>query len=193
MTISTPRTERRVAGAFTLVEVIIAATLSTFVLAGILSAFVFITRTGFRASGYSEMEAEIRRGLEAFARDTRNATDIHWNSAQSITLALDASTVTYLYDSDPASPTYRGFCRFEGDAGSLQPRLVLIHNVDPEFAFQRYKLVQTDVADNTAASDSETKQLQLTLRAGRTSNATVGAGNSAVSARYVLRNKRVAN
>jgi type II secretory pathway pseudopilin PulG len=193
MTISIPRTDRRGTGAFTLVEVIIAATLSTLVLAGVLSAFVFITRTGFRASGYSEMEAEIRRGLEAFARDARNATDVHWNNAQSVTFTLGANAVTYTYDGDPASPTFRGFYRVEGDASSGQPRRVLIHNVDPEFAFKRYKLVQTDVGDNIAANDGETKQLQVTLRAGRTSNATVGASNPAVSARYVLRNKRVAN
>ena len=43
------------------VEVLIAATLSTFVLAGVLSAFLFLARTSFRSSGYSEMEAEIRR------------------------------------------------------------------------------------------------------------------------------------
>jgi type II secretory pathway pseudopilin PulG len=191
MTISTPRTDRR--AAFTLVEVIIAATLSALVLAGVLSAFVFITSTGFRASGYSEMEAEIRRGLEAFARDARNATDVHWNSAQSITLKLGTGAVTYSYDNNPASLTYRGFFRVEGDTGSALPRLVLIHNVEPEFAFKRFKLMQANVEDNTASNDSETKQLQVTLRTGRANGATAAAGNSAVSARYVLRNKRVAN
>jgi Tfp pilus assembly protein PilV len=205
MTTFTPRTEINPAtgglvapkpqgvGGFTLVEVLIAATLSTFVLAGVLSAFLFLARTSFRSSGYSEMEAELRRGLDTFARDTRSATDVRWNSAQSITLTVNGRPVTYAYDSTAASATHRSFYRLEGDANSSLPRTVLVHGVTPEFAFQRYKLVQPGVADNAATNDRETKLLSLTLRAARTSVATVGASNSAVSARYLLRNKRVTN
>jgi len=206
MTTSTPRTKTRTRGAagpvspkrlgvggFTLVEVLIAATLSTFVLAGVLSAFLFLARTSFRSSGYSELEAEMRRGLDTFARDTRNATDVRWNGAQSITLTVNGRPVTYAYDSSAASATYRSFYRLEGDASSSLTRTVLVHSVTPDFAFQRYKLVQPGVTDNAATNDRETKLLSLTLRAARTSVATVGASNSAVSARYMLRNKRVAN
>jgi hypothetical protein len=188
MTISTPRTK-----AFTLVEVIIAATLSTFVLAGVLSAFVFMARTGFRSSGYSEMEAEVRRGLDVFAQDTRNATDVRWNGAQSVTLTVNGGPVTYAYDATATSPTYRSFYRVPGDAGSGAPRTVLVRGVTTDFAFRRYKLEQPGVADNTAQNDSETKLLQLSLRATRTSVAATGASQSAISARYLLRNKRVAN
>src|SRR5947208_13205385 len=109
MTISTPRTNRRFAPwrgrndrlaawrwpvhGFTLVEVLIASTLSTLVLAGVLSAFLFLVRTGFRSSSYSEMEAQLRRGLDTFAQDTRSASDVHWNSAQSITLTVNGQPV----------------------------------------------------------------------------------------------------
>jgi Tfp pilus assembly protein PilV len=191
MTISTQRTET--SRGFTLVEVLIAASLSTFVLAGVLSAFVFMARTGFRSSGYSEMEAEVRRGLDVFAQDTRNATDVRWNSPQSITLTVNGSQVTYAYDATATSPTYRSFYRAAGNADAAAPRTVLVRQVTADFAFKRYKLEQPGVADNTAHNDSETKLLQLTLRATRTSVATTGATQSAISARYLLRNKRVAN
>ena len=181
------------ARAFTLVEVLIASTLSTFVLAGVLSAFLFLARTGFRSSGYSEMEAEMRRGLDTFARDTRSATDVRWNSAQSITLTVGGRPVTYAYDGAATSGTYQSFYRVEGDASSSLARTVLVRSVTPDFAFQRYKLAQPGVTDNAANNDRETKLLSLTLRAARTSVATTGASNSAISARYVLRNKRVAN
>lgn len=200
MTISTPRTNLRALvapkrlreGGFTLVEVLIAATLSTFVLAGVLSAFVFLGRTGFRASGYSEMEAEVRRGLEQFAQDTRSATDVRWNSAQSLTLTVNGSAVTYAYDATAGSATYQAFYRMTGDAAT-GPRTVLIRGVGSDFTFRRYKLDQSGSTNNAAQNDSETKLLQVSLRASRGSVATVGATQSAISARYLLRNKRVAN
>jgi prepilin-type N-terminal cleavage/methylation domain-containing protein len=191
MTISTPLTSRR--RGFTLVEVLVATALSAFVLAGVLSALIFLSRSGFRASGYSELESEVRRGLDAFARDTRSATDVHWNNSQSITLTVEGAPVTYAYDNDPASPTHRTLYRVAGDATSLQARLVLIHGVDPAFSFQRFKVAQPGVDDNRASNDCETKQLQLSLHAARTNLSTVAASNSAISARYVLRNKRVTN
>ncbi|HEY8995821.1 MAG TPA: prepilin-type N-terminal cleavage/methylation domain-containing protein [Lacunisphaera sp.] len=191
MTISTPLTSRQ--RGFTLVEVLVATALSAFVLAGVLSALIFLSRSGFRASGYSELESEVRRGLDAFARDTRNATDVHWNNNQSITLTVAGAPVTYAYDNDPASATHRTFYRVNGDAALPQVRLVLIHGVAPTFSFQRFKIAQPGVEDNRASNDRETKQLQLTLRADRTNLSTVAAGNSAISARYMLRNKRVTN
>ncbi|MBI2518719.1 MAG: hypothetical protein HYV95_17730 [Opitutae bacterium] len=183
---------------FSLTELIIAATLSGFVLAGVLSAFVFIGRSGFRTSSLSELENEARRGLEVFAEDARLASDIRWNNAQSITLTVPASAaastqVTYAYDSSSAGVTAGSFYRLPGDADSAAPRRVLIHGLAPDFAFKRYKLEQPGVADNSAASDLETKQIQLVLRAQRTSVATAGVSQSVVSARYILRNKRVSN
>jgi prepilin-type N-terminal cleavage/methylation domain-containing protein len=193
MTTSTPSANRAPTHGFTLVEVLIASTLSAFVLAGVLSSFLFLSRTSFRASAYSEMEAEVRRGLETISRDIRNASDVHWNSAQSVTLTVNGSPVTYAYDGSAASATSRSFYRAPGDAGSTQPRTVLIRNLEPDFAFRRYKVVQPDVSDNTAHNDAETKQLQLVLRARQVNVATTGASQALVSGRYVLRNKQVAN
>jgi hypothetical protein len=171
--------------------VLIASTLTTFVLAGVLSAFVFMSRTTLRSSGYSEMDAEVRRGLDRFAQDTRNATDLRWQSAQSLTLTVNGSPVTYAYDSTPGSATYQAFYRAAGDAATA-PRTILVRGVGSDFAFRRYKLSQTGVTDNAAQNDSETKLLQVTLRASRTNVSSTGATQSAVSARYLLRNKRVA-
>jgi Tfp pilus assembly protein PilW len=183
---------------FTLTEVIIAATLSTFMLAGILSAFLMIGRTGFLASSYSELEAETRRGLDTFGADARKATGIHWNSSQSITLTLATDTnattqVTYAYDSNARSDTAQCLYRVLGDASSTLPRRVLVHNVASDFAFRRYKLDRTGQTDNSAITDLETKQLEIVFRASRAGTTTVAANQAALSARYVLRNKRVAN
>lgn len=200
MTISTPRTKptRRAQGGFTLTEVIVSATLATVVLAGVLSAFLMIGRTGFAAGNYSEMDAQTRRALEVFGQDARKAADVRWHDAQNLTLhvaAAGAATtpITYAYDNTAASPTYRSFFRVAGNPGSTEPRQVLVRNVAPDFAFARFKLEQPGVPDNTAATDLETKQVQVTLRTARTGATTVAATQSAVSARYILRNKRVSN
>ncbi len=200
MTISTPHTDPRRAAAagFTLTELMVAASLSLMVLAGVLSAFLMIGRSGFLASSYSELERETRRGLEIFGDDARKAVDIHWNSSQSVTFTLvtasNATTlVTYAYDSEPGSATAGSFYRMVGDVDSTNPRLVLVHHVAADFAFQRFKLEQSGVADNTASTDLETKQIQIAMRASRAGATTVAANQSALSACYILRNKRVSN
>ena len=183
---------------FTLSEVIIATTLSGFVLVGVLSAFLMLGRSGFLAGAYSEMDGEIRRGLEVFGEDVRKANGVHWNDAQSITLSVvlaggNVGAVTYGYDADPTSRTYRCFYRVVGDTTSTLPRLALVHGVGSDLAFHRFKLVQPGVVDNAATTDLETKQLQVTLRASRSGVTTALASQSAVSAAYTMRNKRVTN
>lgn len=176
----------------------VAATISTFVLAGVLSAFLLVGRSGFAASNYSEMEAQLRLGLEVFGDEARKASDVHWNSDQSITLSVVTPTnatvlATYAFDNDRQSRTHGCFYRVLGDHASNQPRRILIRNVAPDFAFQRFKLERAANADNTATSDLETKQIQVTLRVARQGATTVAATQSAVSGRYILRNKRVSN
>lgn len=183
---------------FTLAEVIMAATLSVLVLTAVLAASLFIGRMGYNMSGYSAAEAEVRRSLETFAADVRQASDIHWNSDQSITLTLPTATnatqlVTYSYDSDPSSGTYRCFCRQVGPADSLAPKQVLVHGVAADFAFRRYKLDQAGGGESPATNDLETKQIQVNLRAVRTGVTTVAATQTAISAKFILRNKRVSN
>jgi len=199
MTITTPRIDsRRGRAGFTLVEVMIAAGISTLVLAGVLSAFLFIGRAGFSSSGYSEMEAQLRRGLDTFANDARMAQNITWNSAQSITLYLptDGSgsrLVTYAYDSSSTGETAGCFYRVVGPANSAQPRRVLVRNVASDFSFNRYKLDINGVTDNVAANDLETKLIQINLTASRTAHTVGTTSQTSRSARYLLRNKRVTN
>lgn len=200
MTTSTRRTEprsRRARG-FTLTEVMISAGLSGFILAGVLAAFLMIGRTGYLASTYSEQQDQTRRALDVLGEDTRRAADIRWHSAQSVTLTVPgaggaATVVTYAYDADPASATFRTFYRVPGDAASTEPRRVLVRDVAPDFAFQRFKLESPSGGENIAATDLETKQIEVSFRTARRGATTATASQAAVSARYILRNKRVSN
>ena len=49
---------RRGAHAFSIVEVMIAATIASFILVAVLSAFLMIGRNGYNTANYSMMEAE---------------------------------------------------------------------------------------------------------------------------------------
>ncbi len=195
--IEEPRARRAATVGFTLAEVLIASTLSAFVLAAVMSSFVFLGRTGFRTSSLSELDAEVRRGLETFAEEARLARDVRWNHTQSVTLLLpagaSAATVTYGYDADARSATYQAFYRVVGDASSTATRRALIRNLAADFTFKRYKLETAAGTSNVAANDTETKQLQIVLRAQRTSGTSAATDQSITSARYILRNKRVSN
>jgi prepilin-type N-terminal cleavage/methylation domain-containing protein len=177
---------------FTLVEVMIAAGLSGFILSAVLSAFLMIGRSGYNASNYAVMEAEARRALETFSQEARQANNIVWNSANSVTLTVVASsgdyTVTYAYDSGASGTTANCFYRLPGASSSTSTRLILVRNVT-DFSFRRYKVVNG--ADYAAANDLETKQIQITLRSTRTGTTTVATTNAVLSARVVLRNKSV--
>lgn len=178
--------------AFTLVEIMVGSTISVIILAGVLTAFLMLGRSGYNAANYSVMEAEARRALETFSEEARMANNITWNSNTSITLRVVTSTssqlVTYAYDSSTSGPTAKCFYRMLGDGSSTSPRRILVRNVN-EFAFRRYKVVNG--VDFTANNDLETKQIQITLRSVRTGVTTVAATNAVLSARVVLRNKAV--
>jgi Tfp pilus assembly protein PilW len=206
MTISTPhidisasrQAKRRQQAGFTLAEIMVSTGLSGLILAGILSTFLMIGRTGYAAGNYSEMEVQTRRALEIFGNDAREATNIRWNDPQSITLFVPAAgssttAVTYAYDNVSTSETFGAFYRTPGEPSAGLPRTVLVREVAPDFSFQRFKLEQAGVSDNTAANDLETKQIQVTMRARRARVTTVTATQASMSARYILRNKRVSN
>ena len=66
---------RRPTAGFTLVELLIASSLGTIVLAGVLAAFLMLVRSGVRASNYSVMESQTRRAFEQLGIDARMAND----------------------------------------------------------------------------------------------------------------------
>ena len=68
-----------------------------------------------------------------------------------------------------------------------------MHNIASGFAFQHYKPEQAGVSDNTAANDLGTKQISLIFRSSHTGSTTVAANHAALSAPFILRNKKVSN
>ncbi len=184
-TIRSPDREPR--RGFTLVEVMVSATLGTMILAAVLSMFLFLGRTSANIVNYAEMEAQTRSGLERFAQDTRQSSDITWNSANSITLEIGATTITYTHNS-----TTEEFSRTTGGNTEL-----LLDGIT-SFIYSGYKITGASVdlsdlstvAKRQSASDV-TKQVQIYIEAARQSTTATRVTNTVLSARYILRNKRV--
>jgi hypothetical protein len=160
----------------------VGSTLATFILAAVMTAFLFIGRSGSNLRNYSDMEGQARKALEQFAEDTRQASAVTWASGNSVTLVVNSSNVTWSFASGVLTRT----------AGSAQP---LISGIT-EFGFQAFTIngaAITDFSTSAArvAANGQTKQIQISLEAARTTQTVTTATNIVLSARFVLRNKRV--
>jgi hypothetical protein len=174
-----------------LVEILIGATLASFVLAGVISTFVFLGRSGLNIQNYNDMESQARKALEIFAEDVRQASSITWSSATTVSLIINTSTVTYGYNSTAKT--------FVKDAG-LPTEKVLITGVT-RFEFRGYSITGNPITDFSSAAaltvaNRSTKQLQISLEAARyldfaSQRRNIAASNTVLSARFILRNKIV--
>jgi prepilin-type N-terminal cleavage/methylation domain-containing protein len=190
-TLSRSRRGRETRSGFTLVEVLVALALSLIVLAGVMSAFLMLGRTGMGIIQYSTSETEIRRGIEEFSQDVRMAENITWNSTTSITLRVPGNypatgnLVTYAFDSSFTGPTARSFYRVPGGPASTAARTVYVRDIS-DFSYSRFNRLNVE-----AATNPETKRLRVTMNVRRARSTTVAANTTLVSASYTLRNKVV--
>jgi prepilin-type N-terminal cleavage/methylation domain-containing protein len=171
---------------FTLSEVMIAAGLGSMLLAGVMSTFLMLGRSGANVANYSMMESQSRRALEELSQDIRMASDVTWNDSTSVTLlvpnnyASTANLVTYAFDDSTDI-----FYRMPGAAAATNTRTRLIDNV-ATFAYSRF-----DRIDNPSTSNVTTKRIQLSMIVRSTTRTAAIASNNILSASYILRNKPV--
>ena len=86
---------------FTIVELVVACSLSAIVFAGILAAYIFIGRNLTRLVNTQQQEVESRRALHLFTADLSAARQLSTASTTAITLtkptANSTTTVSYAY------------------------------------------------------------------------------------------------
>jgi prepilin-type N-terminal cleavage/methylation domain-containing protein len=86
---------------FTLVELLIGATLSAALMAAVLSTFVFLGRNLTRLANYHSLEAKSREALTYLTQDLALAQAVKSGTAPTattVTLVLPSGEVTYTYD-----------------------------------------------------------------------------------------------
>lgn len=134
---------------------------------------------------YSDMEAQARRALELFAEDTRQASAVNWTSSNQVTVMVNAIATTYAYDA-----ASRTFTRSQSGNSTT-----LLSGVT-QFTFLAYTITGVPLTDFSTATarataNNTTKQIQISLSAARSTSTVTTATNIVLSARYVLRNKRI--
>lgn len=171
-------------GGFTLVEVMVGSTIGSFILVGVLSAYLMLGRSGTLAYHYNGMSNDARRALDEFAQDVRMASAITWNASDSVTLTVpdrysaNSNQVTYSFSSVSGT-----FFRRPGDASSAASATVLARNVTSTL-FRRF-----DRLDAVASNDAATKRLELAIRMRIGGIGGGAATQNALSASFILRNK----
>ncbi|MBI5382778.1 MAG: prepilin-type N-terminal cleavage/methylation domain-containing protein [Opitutae bacterium] len=188
---TSPGTRRQPARGFTLVEVMVVATLGSFILLGMLTANLQVIRSQIRITHYADMETQVRRGLEQLGLDLRSASAITWNNANDITLTIPttggASTpVTYAWSSESQS-----FFRVPGTSSSATTgRLYLVQGIPTQadgsagLTFARFG------RDGQAATtDLATKRIVVTMSVQRKTTTMAVTSENAVSASFIMRNK----
>jgi Tfp pilus assembly protein PilW len=97
---------------FTLVEILVGATLSALVMTAVLSSYIYMARNIARLANLQLLEAEARRTVMFFSRDARMASDLTDTtnlSGSRVSLVVPTgsgtNTITYYYNNTPSVAT----------------------------------------------------------------------------------------
>jgi type II secretory pathway component PulJ len=180
---SASKSSRR--SAFTLLETLVATSLSSMLFAACVSTFLYIARSQYSVVNYMQMSSQARTGLEQLSRDVRMAGNVGTFGGANLTLRVPDGSggitgVTYTYYPDAAaSPAdWRGcLVRASGSANTV----VFDHLTGFEFNYFNSQSVAT-------TSAAELKQVQVRLSAR---HFVALAQNSfyIVSAQFTMRSK----
>jgi Tfp pilus assembly protein PilW len=174
---------RRNCAGFSIVEMMMVLSIGTFVLAGILSTYVFALKAFQAAANYHEIHQAGRNAVDLFAKDMRAASAITAASAANLTVTVPTafSAQGTLTSSKSVSWTYSNgaLYRYESDTGNTR---MLASNV---FACT-FTLYDKVLNSNVVASIAKSAQLDVKLR-----KYVIGQSQTEdyLSARYDLRNK----
>ena len=192
----------------------IGAVLSSLVLAGVISTFLLMGRTGANLVNYSDAEASARNALEQFSREAHQAYSVEAGySATSVTLGIPDNTINRIPANPTANGAYRVTYTFDSvnkiltravNGGTAEPVITGVEQIGSMPFINYYKYVTTGtnpppgsgyqdlVGTNTVAVNgniSEIRQIEFSFLIKRTSVTVATASNKVISARFILRNK----
>ena len=163
--------------AFTLAEILVAVTITAFLLTSAYAAIFSLAEGSQSVANYTEMNRQTRHSIELFGRDARMAADVKVCTREKIVLESNGEVITYEYI--PSAGVFRRSVN-----GGL-PR-TLLYDVD-ELHMNYYTL--RHAATNKPI---EVKHVQLEAKMEWNLLRMVNT-NYIISARFMMRNKDVSN
>jgi type II secretory pathway pseudopilin PulG len=179
-----------------MVELLIAMSIATTLVAGILASYTYLARNLIRYSFEQQLEAESRRALQMITQDVRAAVDAaasdytanRNNRTNQITLTMpDGSTVQYTFDTTAGTLTRVA----AGTSLTLFSTVSILPVPTPPPPYQGF-FCCLDQLDIPAANQQGIRKIEIggfTATLGTDSSGTQ-TGIVSASARLVLRNKR---
>jgi len=166
---------------FTLVELLIALSLSLMLLAGIFSASLFFTKSGLALADYAEMDRRGRVLMQTFSQDAKAASDLNFDDAQTLEFTVDGIVITYAFDSGELTRTKAG-----------EPEQVLSEDID-RLQFRPYDIHgdPLDLSGDLLAVSTATKMVQLYFAFEWDRQSGFQTASVVESARYMLRNRQL--
>jgi prepilin-type N-terminal cleavage/methylation domain-containing protein len=168
---------------FTLVELAVALSLGTIIIAGSITAYLFLGRNLTRLVNIQQQEVKGRRTLKMFTEDVSSAISLTTCTDSQIVLTKPTaganSTVTYTYTSGAGSTGT--FSRTE--SGNTQTLLTNLTSFD----FSYYSESNSSVSNSTPQS-VKSIEFTYTSAVGTAASGTL-ASYTTISPRVVMRNK----
>lgn len=153
--------------AFTLFEVMLATVITSFVFAGVLSAYIFLGRGLSRQLNAEGLESRTRLALSYFTQDVSGATSITAQNpgaqvtGDQMTLTIPTSTAPYsvTYHCDWSGGASNGILERSVNSGTY---LVLLSNIS-SINFQYFDAANNSVAAPTSASSPQINIKQVCM------------------------------
>ncbi|MBD5781801.1 prepilin-type N-terminal cleavage/methylation domain-containing protein [Pelagicoccus sp. NFK12] len=197
MTITTDLSRKakslRARSGFTLVEVMVGLVLGGLVLAASTGSLLFISRGAAGLGNYHDMNMRSRFMLDKFASDARMTVDV--NSASSTAVSLDVynstgglDTIVYSYDPDALLFSRIVYPDQDMAAGVSD---VILENVEA-LTFTYFNMIYDSSTGELEETTNllEIKEIQLEALMEMSALNTLNT-NQIISARYMMRNKKV--
>lgn len=163
--------------AFTLVEIIVAMTIGSFLLVSAYATIMSLAKGSQSVINFTEMNTQTRFALEWFGRDSRMAEDVIAADVNRTLLVVNGVQVEYRFE-----PSAKTLFRTEGTSS---PKAIL-YDVD-DLLFNYYTLRHGDTK-----TPLEVKHIQLEAKLERRV-LQIANTNYIISARFMMRNKNVSN
>ncbi|MGJ8650111.1 MAG: PilW family protein [Opitutaceae bacterium] len=176
---------------FSVVELIVAMTISAFVMTSMVATFIVFAAGSESVAGYTEMSQQSRKALELFARDMRAAADVTTATESDLVVVYpqtsyyDAITVQYTFDK-----TVGIFSRIERALdGTLTSNDTVLDGVE-QFTFDYYDPLGGALEYSQASLLLSIKSVRIDAEMLRNVSDN-DATDYIISARFMMRNRPV--